>query len=187
MKITSFVAITLALALATTSTAEAQRRRFGNGGSRFVSNGKFGLGLELGEPFGINGKLFLAPDQAIDFGVGDLGVYHNYYLDGDGIHLYVDYLWHPIQITETEAFKLPFYVGVGGRVWFFDYGCRGGVCSTASLFGIRVPLGITFDLNSVPLDIFGEFVPTLDFYRNYAPHSVYLDVDFSVGIRYWFS
>ncbi len=184
MKLTSFVAITLVLALA--SHADAGRRSFNGGGSDYVSNGKFGLGLELGEPTGLNGKLFLSPDQALDFGIGDL--YHNFYVDGDGLHLYLDYLWHPTQLTQSEAFKLPFYVGVGGRIWFFDYACgRAGVCTSASMFGVRVPVGLDFDFNHVPLDIFVEFVPTLDFYRNYNGRSVYLDVDFSVGIRYWFS
>jgi hypothetical protein len=52
---------------------------------------------------------------------------------------------------------------------------------------VRVPIGIDFDFNDVPLDVFIQFVPTLDFYENYVGRSVYLDVDFSVGIRYWFS
>ena len=55
------------------------------------------------------------------------------------------------------------------------------------MFGIRVPIGLDFDLNNVPLDFFVQVVPTLDFFHNYDPHTVYLDVDFSVGIRYWFS
>ena len=54
-------------------------------------------------------------------------------------------------------------------------------------WGWRVPIGLDFDLNNVPLDFFVQFVPTLDFFHNYAPHSVYLDIDFSVGIRFWFS
>jgi hypothetical protein len=183
MKITNLFAITFVV-LVTTATAHANRRSFGNGGSNYVSNGKFGL--ELGEPSGLNGKLFLTPSQALDFGIGDL--YHNFYVgDGAGLHLYLDYLWHPTELTRAEAFKLPFYVGVGGRIWFFDYACRNNICTSASMFGVRVPVGIDFDFNNVPLDIFIQFVPTLDFYRNYTNRSVYLDVDFSVGIRYWFS
>lgn len=180
MKTTSLVAVVFALALS--STADAGRRRSFGGGSDFQSNGTFGLGLELGEPTGLNGKLFLSPNQAIDFGLGE--IYHHYYA-GDGLHLYLDYLWHPKELVRTEAFKLPFYIGVGGRLWFFDYNNNG--TANASVFGIRVPIGITFDLNEVPLDIFVQFVPTLDFYHDYAPHSVYLDIDFSVGIRFWFS
>src|SRR3569623_1087300 len=155
MKITSLIANAV---LASVGTADARPRPHGFGGKRFEANKTFGLGLELGEPTGLNGKLFLQPDQAIDFGVGD--IYHHY------------------------------YGGDGGRTWFFDYGCPNGpnnVCNGAEAFGIRVPLGVSFDLNTVPLDIFIQLVPTLDFFRDYAPHNVYLDVDFSVGIRYWFS
>jgi Protein of unknown function (DUF3996) len=181
MKITSLIAIAF---LACVSVADARPRPHGFGGKRFDANKQFGLGLELGEPTGITGKLFVSPDQAIDFGLGD--IYHHYY-GGDGLHLYADYLWHPAVLTSAEAFELPFYVGVGGRVWFFDYTCPGGQCQGAEAFGVRVPIGVSFDFNNVPLDIFIQAVPTLDFFRDYGPHSVYLDIDFSVGIRYWFS
>lgn len=181
MKITSLIAIAV---LACASVAAARPRPHGFGGKRFDANKQFGLGLELGEPTGITGKLFVTPDQALDFGLGD--IYHHYY-GGDGLHLYADYLWHPAVLTSAEAFELPFYVGVGGRVWFFDYACPGGTCQGAEAFGIRVPIGVSFDFNNVPLDIFIQAVPTLDFFRDYGPHGVYLDIDFSVGIRYWFS
>ena len=186
MKAISF-AIILALGLFASRAAEAQRPRpHGFGGERFEANKKFGLGLELGEPTGVTGKLFLTPDNALDFGIGDL--YRNYYIAGSGIHLYMDYLWHPFVLTKAEAFYLPFYVGVGGRFWNTDYCDRGNV-NCASLFGVRVPIGISFDFNNVPLDIFLQLVPTLDFYRNYYPgnRSVYLDIDFSFGVRFWFS
>src|SRR6478735_2201031 len=89
------------------------------GGQKYVANGKFGLGLELGAPFGLNGKYFLSDDRALNFGIGDN--YDNYYYDHDrdGLHLYLDYLWHPFVLTTQEAFQLPFYVGVGGRLWDF--------------------------------------------------------------------
>ena len=74
MKTTSLIAVVFALALS--HTAEARHRSFG-GGSDYDSNGQFGLGLELGEPTGLNGKLFLNPNQALDFGIGE--VYHYYY------------------------------------------------------------------------------------------------------------
>jgi hypothetical protein len=185
MKATSFTII-LALGLMA-GVAEAQRPHpHGFGGSSFEANKKFGIGLELGEPTGITGKLFVTPNQALDFGIGDL--YHNYYVGGEGLHLYLDYLWHPTVLTKADAFELPLYIGVGGRFWNFDYSCdRFGVCSSANLFGVRVPVGISFDFNNVPLDIFIQLVPTLDFYRNYAARSVYLDIDFSFGIRFWFS
>jgi hypothetical protein len=82
---------------------------------------------------------------------------------------------------------MPFYIGVGGRLWFFDYGPNNGPNNTVDAFGVRVPIGLDFDLNNVPLDFFVQFVPTLDFFNHNYPHSVYLDIDFSVGIRFWFS
>ena len=179
MKTTSLIAVVFALALS--HTAEARNRSF-NGGSDYDSNGQFGLGLELGEPTGLNGKLFLNPNQAIDFGVGE--VYH-YYYGGDGLHLYLDYLWHPKQLVATPAFKMPFYIGIGGRIWFFDYG-PGPNPPGADVFGVRVPIGLDFDLNNVPLDFFVQFVPTLDFFTHYN-HSVYPDLDISFGIRFYFN
>ena len=185
MKATSF-AIAFALLMVFGHAAQAQRARpQGFHGEKFEANKKFGLGLELGEPTGINGKLFVSSDQAIDFGLGDL--YHGYYVNGNaaGIHVYADYLWHPVVLTKADAFYLPLYVGVGGRFWDTDYCDRANNC--VSMFGVRVPVGLSFDFNDVPLDIFGQFVPTLDFYRNYTAHSVYLDIDFSVGARFWFN
>ena len=86
MKAISF-AIIVAIGLFASHAAEAQRARpHGFGGERFEANKKFGLGLELGEPTGITGKLFISPDNALDFGIGDL--YHGYYINGaaTGIH-----------------------------------------------------------------------------------------------------
>jgi hypothetical protein len=176
MKITSLIAIVV---LASVSVADAGPTGF-SGGS-FVTNKKFGVGLELGAPTGINAKLFLTPSNALDFGLGEM--YH-YYYGGDGLHLYADYLWHPTVLTQQPGFSLPFYVGVGARLWQFDYSCNGRTCTGAEAVGVRVPIGITFNFNNVPLDIFLQAVPTLDFFRDYT-HDIFLDIDFSVGIRFW--
>ena len=180
--------------LALSAAADARPRPHGfTGGGDFEANKKFGLGLELGDLAGLTGKLFVTPNQALDFGIGS--IYRGYYvnnLDNGGLHLYADYLFHPFVLTKTEPFELPFYIGVGGRFWNFGYGCDNrGNCTDANVFGVRVPVGITFDFNNVPLDIFIQVVPTLDFYRGYYingnQRSVYVDVDFTFGIRYWFS
>ena len=56
---TSLVALALLVAMA--PDADARRKRsFGGGRSNYTSNGKFGLGLELGGPTGLNGKYFLS-------------------------------------------------------------------------------------------------------------------------------
>jgi hypothetical protein len=171
------------LSLTSVGDAEARRNRK-MGGEKYVANGTFGLGLELGAPFGINGKYFLSDDRALNFGVGT--VYDNYYDDRDGLHLYLDYMFHPFSITNQPAFQMPFFVGVGGRIWNFDDRRRrfdddnNGVA-----LGVRVPVGIAFEFNKVPLDVWIQLTFVADLFFGYedrfGPH-----LEGSIGIRYWF-
>jgi hypothetical protein len=175
------LAVAVAVALAcSSSTAFAERHRsFGGGG--FASNGVFGLGLELGEPSGLNGKYFYAPDKAIDFGIGWIYGNHGYY---DGFHIYADHLWHPVTLVRAEAFQMPFFIGVGGRLWSFCDACDNR--SNATAIGVRVPFGISFDFNNVPLDVFVQLAVVADLFVNYPGHSFGPGIDGSLGIRFWF-
>jgi hypothetical protein len=191
MKTTRILAFSILLGLvfaASNADARPRPRGFQNAGKRFEANKTFGLGLELGSYDGITGKYFLSESNAIDFGIGY--VYRHYYGD-DGLHLYVDYLWHPLSLVSAEAFELPLYIGVGGRFWDWgDYGCDrdGRNCQYygTSAFGIRVPVGIAFDFNNVPLDIFIQLTPTIDLFRNYRDNA-HFTIDFTIGIRFWFN
>lgn len=174
----------LALALCAASTADARPRPDGHlGGTRFEANKTFGLGLELGAPTSLNGKYFLSSDRALDFGIGTIYTYG----DRSGFHVYGDYLWHPTSLASVEAFELPFYIGLGARIWRFDYGVDNAPDDSATAVGLRVPIGISFDFNTIPLDAFVQVVPTLDFYDGYRKHSVYIDLDASIGVRFWFN
>ena len=100
------------------------------------------------------------------------------------------YLWHPFTLVSADAFELPFFIGVGGRFWDFDY-CDNRVCGYGgSAFGVRVPLGIAFDFNDVPLDIALNIVPVLDFisgdYYDRYDNRTHFGIDVSIAIRYWF-
>jgi hypothetical protein len=167
--------------------AGSRPRRQQRGGHGFVANKTFGLGLELGEPSGLNGKYFLSPSGALDFGVGYI---YQYYYYGDGLHIYADYLWHPTSLASAQAFELPFYIGGGLRLWDFNYCYLGNCGYSSSAIGIRVPIGIAFDFNRVPLDFFIQLVPVVDFitgtYYDQYRDRTHLGIDFSVGIRYWF-
>lgn len=171
----STVLLALALTAVAAGDADARRRRTMGSGS-FASNGKFGLGLELGAPTGFNGKYFLQPDRALNFGIGALG----YFYERDGLHLYLDYLFH-FKLLREESFQMPFYVGVGARLWNFDYpGDR------ANALGVRVPLGIAFDFNNVPLDVFVQLTFVADLFFNYPDRRFGPHFEGSIGIRYWF-
>src|SRR5262245_43461786 len=106
------IVLAFALIAITTGTAEARRSRR-LGGQQYSANGTFGLGLELGGPFGINGKYFLTDTGALNFGLGEDGYG---YLDRHGFNIYLDYLWHPLSLANPPAFQLPLYLGVGGRI-----------------------------------------------------------------------
>jgi hypothetical protein len=173
----AFVAIT-----ALSAVAEARPRPPNLGGHAFEANKTFGLGLEAWAPVGINGKWFFGPTQALDFGIGDDFALAN----RAGFHVYGDVLFHPMSLASTPVFELPFYFGVGGRLWSFNDSGRLGP-NDATAFGVRVPIGVSFDFNNIPLDAFAQVVPTVDFFTGNAGHSIWVDFDFSVGARYWFN
>jgi hypothetical protein len=187
MKLTCLLAIAMFLALAGHS-AEARPRPHGIHGKKFQANKRFGLGLELGEPTGVTGKYFLQDggDRALDFGVGGIYDYYGY----RGIHLYLDYLFHPASLASTDAFELPFYIGIGGRFWSWEDRRIHDQYYNGDAIGVRVPIGLSFDFNNVPLDIFVQLVPTADVFfaapSTYDRH-FYLIIDGSVGIRYYFN
>jgi hypothetical protein len=187
------VIVGVALAIAfVASTAEARPRPRFHRRSNFEANKTFGLGLMLGAPTGLTGKYFVGRSTAIDFGLGTIYDYR----DRRGFHIHGDFLWHPVSLASTRAFELPFYIGVGAR--FLDgercYVYRpDGRCDyyyhSYSAFGVRVPLGLSLDFNNVPLDVFFEVVPVLDFLTSRDPvydSAVYFDVDGAIGVRYYF-
>jgi hypothetical protein len=145
-----------------------------------AEGGPFGLGLILGSPTGLSGKVYLSRKNAIDFAVGDFPVYHR----GLGVH--VDYLWHPVMLADDQAFFLPLYFGIGARV--FDH--HTDRYDDHLHVGARAPLGILFDFKRVPIDIFIELALVLDFFvedrDRFDEHDVFLDVNGAVGIRYYF-
>ncbi len=164
---------------ATTSIAEA--RQHPKRASKFEANKTFGLGIILGAPTGLCGKYYLSKDTALDFAIGAYYGYRRHYDDYEGLHLHVDFLWHPAVLTKNDTFWLPIYFGVGGRLLDHhdhDY----------SHLGVRVPFGLMFDFEKVPIDIFLEFALIADFieFGPYDADDGYVDLTFSLGFRYYF-
>jgi len=126
----------------------------------------FGLGIILGEPTGVSGKLWTSSENAFDFAAA-------WSFQDDGhLLLQADYVWHIFRLIPVSSGRLPFYVGIGGRVVF----------ANKPTIGVRVPLGLDYMFSNAPVDIFLELVPILDL----APST---DFDFGAGIgaRYWFN
>lgn len=172
------LALATALTLAATSVGVdvADARPRPRKGRKFVANKTFGLGLMIGAPTAISGKWFYGSSTAIDFGVG---VFRRW-RDRDGLALHVDHLWHPVSLAGNPTFELPLYIGIGGRLIDFDGG--GG-----DALGVRVPVGIAFDFNNVPLDVFVELALVVDTFVDYAGDDDFDgDLNFALGARYWF-
>jgi len=151
---------TLALAgtLAVTGTAAAQERGFG-------------LGVIVGEPTGLSGKLWQSRSTALDFGAAWS------FVNESAFHLHFDILVHRFDLIQVESGKLPLYYGLGARVKFAedDHGDQD------TSVGIRFPVGLDYLFAGEPLDLFVEIVPILDI----APETD-VSLNASVGFRYWF-
>jgi hypothetical protein len=169
--------LSLAMMLGVTQTASARPRP--TGGKKFVANKTLGLGLMVGAPTGLSGKYFLSADRALDFGIGGI----RYYRGRSGLHLHMDYLFHPVSLVSAPEFELPLYVGIGGRLFSFDYGDDD---NDAFALGVRAPIGVSFDLTNVPLDIFFELALVLDFFNDYYDDRIGVDLNGALGLRYYF-
>lgn len=169
----NLIAVAIAVFTLTAATAADARPRPHSGG-QFEANKTFGLGVMIGAPTAISGKYFLSRDTALDFGIG---TYYQY--RGDGLHIHGDFLWHPVVIAKADAFWLPLYFGIGAR--FFDHR------NNHVHIGPRVPVGISFDFQNVPLDVFLELAFAFDVIIIDRPNNDFrADVGLALGIRYWF-
>jgi hypothetical protein len=156
----------------------------------------FGLGLMVGAPTGLSGKLYLGNRTALAMGVGESYGNHDGFRD-DGLHLHVDFLWHQALLAQTKDFTLPLHVGVGGRILDHDdnYCIQQGndfVCfdyEDDTHVGVRMPIGLTMDFHNVPLDIFLELALTVDFLHideNDQHDHDFMDLTGAFGGRYYF-
>lgn len=135
----------------------------------------FGLGLILGSPTGISAKAYIAKGHAIDAALGVA------FVNGNGFHIHADYLWHPLILAHDEAFTLPLYIGIGGRMLFRGRDDKQG---DKLHLGPRAPVGILFDFKTVPIDVFLEVALVIDVIRTEGDDVV--DINAGVGVRYYF-
>ena len=127
---------------------------------------RFGAGLIVGEPTGASLKYFLTDKTAIDGAIG--WGFHN----ETDLHLHGDFLWHLHDFHSVPEGRLSLYFGVGMRVKFRDGEDR---------VGVRVPVGVSYLLENVPVDVFLEVAPILDF----TP-STRGGFTAGIGARFWF-
>lgn len=143
----------------------------------------FGLGIMLGEPTGLSGKLWTGGENAIGMGLawGGLGS------PGGYLHMHADYLWHKMDLIPVSKGKLPLYFGIGARlrIWddngYYDNGKWEDDDGGRAELGVRLPVGLAYLFDGAPVDIFLEVVPVLDLIPDTD-----VSLNAAIGARYWF-
>jgi hypothetical protein len=171
--LTALVAVSLLAAIA--GSAKATEVGYGR---------KFGLGVVLGDPTGLTAKWWIAPTNALDFGLGlwGYGVNNRCFNDGTcrgygyrGGTFNMDYLWQS-NIVRGQA-QLDWHVGIGGRsIWVND--CLGDCFAIAA----RSPIGLDLMFNNPGfLELFFEIAPAF-----YVVPGFGFDIEGGLGVRFYF-
>ena len=125
----------------------------------------FGIGVLLGEPTGISAKLWLGETMAVDLAAAWS------FVNESAFHLHADYLFHFYDLITVSKGSLPVYLGVGGRFRF----------EKRFRFGVRIPVGLEYLFEDIPLDVFAEIGPIVDL----VPATGF-DIGGGIGVRYIF-
>ena len=162
------------LLLATPARADEAERGGGGGGTDLGEDkGTLGVGIVIGEPVGVCGRLYLSDDRAIQGAVGAAFI-------GGGLQIHADYVIHPYILQSRETFVLATYVGPGARVVQYSDGRE------ASYFalGVRAVGGLLFDFKN-PLDAFFEVAGVLEY--GFADEKGFgVAFNAGAGLRYYF-
>lgn len=136
------------------------RRSYRSDDSRPGSYGSgrdFGLGVQLGEPTGLNAKYWMTRESALQFDAS--------YSFNDYFSLGADYLYHFTDVFPGRVGSqfVP-YLGFG-LVTFFGtgpYGENDYNRSNGSFdFGFRIPVGVEFLPRRAPIGVWAELAPGL--------------------------
>lgn len=159
---------------------------------RYNAKARFGLGLEVGAPSGLNMKYFLGGMLAIQAGVGVVESWGY-----DGTHVHAEAVWHPAVLARTPAVEIPVHIGVGAR--YLDHDDYMDRCWNGRFYepcygddghlGVRAPVGISFLFRRVPMDIFLELALVFDlvhFQGRYEYEHDHAALHGALGARFYF-
>ncbi len=124
-------------------------------------------GLMVGEPTGPTVKYFLNDTIAVDAAAG-----WSLYRHADA-EIHADVLLHNFNLLPVAEGKLPVYIGAGlmGR---FRH-------DRDNQAGVRIPVGISYMFENVPVDVFAEIGPAVIFVPDFQG-----EVVGGIGARYRF-
>jgi hypothetical protein len=136
-----------------------------------------GLGIIIGTPTGISGKLWNGSRRAMDAAIGwSMGDYESFYF-------HADYLFQDPKLFVVSEGTMPFYFGIGGRLRQDHHRDVGNDShDNDTRLGVRMPLGLEYLFRDVPLNMFIEIALVLDL----TPRTE-ADIDAGIGVRYRFN
>lgn len=127
----------------------------------------FGLGIIVGEPTGLDAKLWLGEGSALQAAVAWSTEKNT------SFHFHLDYILHRFDLFDLESGRLPLYYGIGGRFRVRD--------NSDDDVGVRIPIGLSYMFANDPFDLFVEVVPILDL----VPDTDF-DLNAAIGFRWFF-
>ena len=130
------------------------------------AEGGVGLGVFVGDPFGLDLKVDLQRRSALDVVIGV-----NTIRDGRTDYGHLTYLVTPV-IGHGRSVLVPLRIGIGVAV--FDVRDRVNV-------GVRAPLEVAFMFRSAPIELYGEIALLVPFIYN-----VDADLQGGIGFRIYF-
>ena len=138
-------------------------------GFSFSMDGKFGLGIILGEPTGLSLKLKTSDTTAFDAGAAWS------FVNPSSFHIHGDFLFHNYNLfNNVEKGYLALYYGIGGRLKLASG-------EEETMLGVRIPVGLCYEFEEAPVDLFFEVVPLLDVIPRTRA-----GISGAVGVRYFF-
>jgi len=153
---------------------------------------QYGVGLMVGDPTGLSGKVWLSRTNAIDLGLGA----YSFGPPGDCVHggapgqticargwnsnvysVNADYLWQS-RIIEGRLAQLDWHIGGGARAFFFSGPCTGDCWD----LGVRGPVGVDLTFQQPTfLEVFFELAPAF-----YVVPVAFFSFEGALGVRGYF-
>ena len=131
-----------------------------------VLAGPYSLGISIGDPTGISYKRWLGQTTALQVA---MGWQTN---TTDSAHIIVDQVMHDMEVFPVDVGRLMLYYGIGGRAMYKV---------DITTLGLRIPVGMVYELPKAPFEVSAELVPVVDV----APDTRF-DIDVLLALRYRF-
>ena len=135
------------------------------------SNHNIGLGIIFGEPTGLTFKIWNRQTVAFDAGAAWS------FIGGKYFQIHSDLLFHNFNLFKVETGRMALYYGPGARIKFGS----NDVDASNITVSLRLAIGISYEFEKTPVELFIEVVPMLDLIPSTEPNMAG-----GVGFRYYF-